>query len=257
VDELLNRTKSSALPSYSSKKELADDMSEFFMEKVKKIRDNLDKFQTRDGMLDDSPESATLLTTLQPTTPEEVRKIIMSSSSTTCALDPLPTCLTKDCIDILLPSITDIINRSMSESEVPASFKIAIIIPLLKKETLDPDIFKNYRPISNLAFLSKVLERVVAVRLNSHTEGHPNSEKMQSSYKKHHSTETALVKIQSDIFTSIDQQKCVALLLLDLSAASDTLDHFNLLHRPQHIIGIRDGAKLSINDNRRNYDFCF
>ena len=165
-----------------------------------------------------------------------------SSSSSSCSLDPIPTHLVKNCIDILLPSITHIINRSLSEAEVPASFKIAIIIPLLKKETLDPDILKNYRPIANLSFLSKILERVVAQRLNSHTDKHPGSEVMQSSYKPHHSTETALVRIQDDILTSIDKKQCVVLLLLDLSAAFDTVDHSILLARLNQRFGIKDKA---------------
>ena len=132
--------------------------------------------------------------------------------------------------------------RSLSEAEVPYCFKIALIIPLLKKETLDADIFKNYRPIANLAFLSKVLERIVASRLNAHTDGHPNSESKQSSYKKHHSTETALIKIQNDILNAIDQQKCVVLLLLDLSAAFDTVDHSILLNRLKYRFGISGKA---------------
>ena len=242
VDELLNKTKSSSLPSHSSKEDLANDMADFFMEKVRKIREDLDKIQTPGHSTADSSVSETYLTVLQPATQEEVKKTIMSSSSTTCILDPIPTNLLKQCLDVLLPSITAIINRSLLEAEVPACFKIAIIIPLLKKETLDPDIFKHYRPISNLAFLSKVLERIVSTRLCSHTDNHPNSERLQSSYKKFHSTETALVKIQSDALTSIDQQKCVVLLLLDLSAAFDTVDHAVLLDRLKTRFGIQDQA---------------
>ena len=73
-------------------------------------------------------------------------------------------------------------------------------------------------------------------------DGHPSSEIMQSSYKKHHSTETVLVKIQADIITSIDQQKCVVLLLLDLSTAFDTVDHPILLSHLQRRFGIDDQA---------------
>ena len=218
-------------------------MSNFFFEKVQKIRNDLEKIQSQnDSALGNSPDSETYLTVLQPATEEDIRKIIMSSSSTTCAMDPIPTSLTKDCLEVLLPAITTIINRSLSEAEVPDSFKLAIIIPLLKKETLDSDVFKNYRPISNLAFLSKILERIVSVRLNSHTDSHPRSEIFQSSYKKYHSTETALLRIQNDILTSIDSKNCVALLLLDLSAAFDTVDHAVLLDRLEHRFGIKGKA---------------
>ena len=122
----------------------------------------------------------------------------------------------------------------------------------MKKETLDPDVLKHYRQISNLPFLSKVLERIVAIRLDS--QSHPNSEKEQSAYKKFHSTETALLKIQNDILLSIDQQKCVLLLLLDLSAAFDTVDHSILLNRLEKRFGITGSALkwvLSYFENRR------
>ena len=227
-------------------------MSEFFTQKIEKIRKELELFQNKNSKVYAEKESSVFQSVLHPATEEEVRKIIMSSSTTTCALDPIPTQLLKENLDILLPVITKIINRSLSESKVPDSFKLAIILPLLKKDSLDPDVFKHYRPISNLPFLSKVLERVVAVRLDSHS--HPNSEGKQSAYKKHHSTETALLKIQNDILLKIDNQECVLLLLLDLSAAFDTVDHTILLERLQTRFGIT-GAALkwveSYFENRR------
>ena len=84
---------------------------------------------------------------IEPASNEQVKKIILSSPSSTSFLDPIPTPLLKECLDVLLPSITHIINRSLNEAEVPASFKMAIIIPLLKKETLDQNICTNY-PVS-------------------------------------------------------------------------------------------------------------
>ena len=258
VNELLNKTKTTSLPKHTSKTDLANEMSDYFSDKIKKIRNHLEIIQNNqsNNVLPDVEikESDTYLYVLQPASEEEVRKTIMSSSSTTCALDPLPTPLTKDCLDVLLPTITAIINRSLREADVPESFKLAIIIPLLKKQTLDPDILKNYRPISNLPFLSKILERVVASRLNSHTRDHPNSEKFQSAYKQYHSTESALLRIHNDILTSIDNQNCVALLLLDLSAAFDTVDHALLLQRLETRFGIKGQALkwvMSYFENRK------
>ena len=242
VNELLYRSKSSALPSATSNEALANDMSDFFVNKVQQIRQSLESLQTTGKCLPDDARSPILLSVIEPTTEAEVRKLIMSSPSSSCPLDPLPTPLLKQSLDVLLPSITAIINRSLSEAEVPDSFKMAIIIPLLKKETLDEDIFKNYRPISNLAFLSKILERVVSKRLEKHSENHPNTESMQSAYKHGHSTETALVKIHHDILQAIDNQNCVLLVLLDLSAAFDTVDHEILIHRLQNRFGITGKA---------------
>ena len=86
------------------------------------------------------------------------------------------------------------------------------------------------------------MERVVAQQLDQYTQSHPNQEVMQSAYRRFHSTETALVKIQNDILHAIDNHRCVFLILLDLSAAFDTVEHSILLQRLKHRFGITDKA---------------
>ena len=157
-------------------------------------------------------------------------------------MDPIPTWIIRDAKNELLPTITDIINASLRSSEVPTSMKSAVVTPLLKKATLDPEILKNYRPVSNLSFVSKVLERVVAQRLTSYMTDNNLHEYLQSAYKPGHSTETALVKVQNDILTSIDQHGIVILILLDLSAAFDTIDHDVLFSRMESTLGITGPA---------------
>jgi hypothetical protein len=103
---------------------------------------------------------------------------------------------------------------------------------------------KNYRPVSLLPFIAKCLEKVVCARIERHLHINLLHDPMQSAYRKGHSTETALLKVQSDILTALDQKKCVALLMLDLSAAFDTLEHSILLQRLDHTHGIRDSALL-------------
>ena len=93
-------------------------------------------------------------------TEAEIGNIIKISSVKSCELDPLPTWLLKECIAELVPLITDIGNMSLRESMIPKS--------LLKIISLDSDILKNYRPVSNLTFLSKVIEKVISGRLNEH-----------------------------------------------------------------------------------------
>ena len=101
---------------------------------------------------------------------------------------------------------------------------------------------KNYRPVSNLTFVSKILEKVVASRLDNHLQKNNLMDDVQSAYRQHHSTETALLKVQTDIMTSLDQGSVAALLMLDLSAAFDTIDHSILLSRFENTFGIRDRA---------------
>ena len=159
-----------------------------------------------------------------------------------CTLDPFPTWLLKKCVKKLLPAITNLINLSLKNSEVPTKFKKALVSPLLKKVSLDHELLNNYRPVSNLSFISKLLEKVVADRLRSHMDANGLNEIFQSAYKKKHSTETALIRVQNDILCALDSQNAVALILLDLSAAFDTIDHALLLHTLSSNIGVKGSA---------------
>ena len=126
----------------------------------------------------------------------------------------------------------------MREGVVPPAFKQALVTPLIKKKILCRNEFRNSRPISNLSFLSKILEKIVAKRLNAHIEEQLLSNHVQSAYKRFHSTETALLKIHNDIICNMDNCKVTALTLLDLSAAFDTIDHSTLLERLHGHFGI-------------------
>ena len=119
---------------------------------------------------------------------------------------------------------------SLSEGSFPSTFKHALVKPLLKKHNLPQDELSSYRPISNLNFVSKVLERIIHARISSHLESFPSITPFQSAYRQFHSTETALLHIQNDLL-AINKQQVSALVLLDLSAAFDTIDHKILLSR--------------------------
>ena len=117
----------------------------------------------------------------------------------------------------------------MSTGIVPTTMKSALVTPYLKKPSLDKDVMNNFRPISKLSFISKLTERVVLRRLIDHVSSGNLHEPFQSAYKPNHSTETALTRIQNDILMALDSKRGVVLVLLDLSAAFDTLDHTLLL----------------------------
>ena len=120
--------------------------------------------------------------------------------------------------------------------------KQVLVAPLLKKDDLDPKVLKNYRPVSNLSFLSKVLERVVAARLTNYMTINQLHEHIQSAYRPCHSIETALVRVQNDILRTLDQGGATILVLLDLSAAFDTIDHSILLPRLESVLGVKGSA---------------
>ena len=166
---------------------------------------------------------------------DEIKKLILSSSSKSCDLDPIPTSVLKNCLDI---SITDIINISMETSTFPHNFKKAHVRPLLKKTSLPKNELKNYRPVSNLSLISKILEKIIANRLQAHIKNNHLSNPLQSAYRKHHSTESAPLKVHNDIIISMDKGEVTALTLLALSAAFDTIDHATLTDRLSDWYGI-------------------
>uniref|UniRef100_A0AAR2K8P7 Reverse transcriptase domain-containing protein n=1 Tax=Pygocentrus nattereri TaxID=42514 RepID=A0AAR2K8P7_PYGNA len=184
------------------------------------------------------------LETFYPLPQLELEKIISSANCTTCTLDAIPSKLLKEILPAIINPILTIVNSSLSLGHVPKAFKLAVIKPLIKKPNLDVTVLSNYRPVSNLPFISKILEKAVAQQLSSYLHKNHIYEKFQSGFRPHHSTETALVKITNDLFLASDQG-CVSLLvLLDLSAAFDTIDHNILLERLENMVGVT-GTALS------------
>ena len=164
--------------------------------------------------------------------------MIKRSPITSCKLDPLPSSVFTNCIPELLPVLTKIINLSLSTGHFPQLFKEACVLPLLKKPNLDPETLANYRPISNLRFVSKLIERSVSTQLQEYLCENNRHSTSQSAYGPFHSTETALLRVQNDILLALDQRKEAVLVLLDFSAAFDTIDHDHLCHRLTSRYGI-------------------
>ena len=124
----------------------------------------------------------------------------------------------------------------------PDALKFAHITPLIKKQSADPDVLSNYRPIANLKFLAKTIERAVAAQVRSHMATHSLTTKLQSAYRKGRSVETALLRFYSDLLLAADNGEESILVLLDYSAAFDTIDHNVMLNRLEQNYGITDLA---------------
>ena len=136
---------------------------DYFTEKIQKIRDGFDIVGNR-GF--EEPKTAVQhMTSLEPATEDEILAIIPKAPSKSCELDPVPSSLLKKSASEIVPIITKIVNSSLQNGVFPEALKVAHVRPLLKKQNLDRNIFKNYRPVSNLTFLSKTIERVVLARL--------------------------------------------------------------------------------------------
>ena len=166
---------------------------------------------------------------ISPTSEDGLSGILKQIAAKSCFLDPVPASRLRYCIDDSLA----IIKRSrkpLIQFNFNAKYhEECSIVSSAEKTVIDFKIFYNFRTVSNLKFLSKVIEKVAAMRLTDYLCDNDLNESLQYAYKKHHSCETALLRVQNDILKSIDNKQCVFLLLLDLSAAFDT-NHKILLH---------------------------
>jgi len=200
----------------------------YFVDKIAAVRASTDG--ASDPTIRLSPE-VTELNVLRSVDLEEVISLILSLPNKQCRSDPLPTWLLKECTAELAPFICRLFNVSLRSGRVPQSFKSAYITPLLKKVDLDNTDTKNYRPISSLSVISKMLERVILRKLLEYLKVSSLFPIVQSTYRKCHSMETAMARVLLDILMALDRGDVAALALLDLSAAFDTVDHHILLRR--------------------------
>ncbi|KAK3545760.1 hypothetical protein QTP70_011835 [Hemibagrus guttatus] len=181
----------------------AEDFATFYTEKIERICQTFTSAPTSSSS--HSQHSTTpSLTQLSTVEAEEVLQIIRSCNPTTCLLDPIPSAKLQTISPDLLPFITTVINGSLTSGHVPTFFKKARVIPILKKPTLNPSDISIYR-LNNLH--------------------DPN----QSGFKASHSTETALLAATEKLHAARSAKLSSVLVLLDLSAASDTVNHKTLL----------------------------
>ena len=122
---------------------------------------------------------------------DQLKRFIMDAKTTDCCLDPFPTKLIKQFIDILLPVILKVVNLSLSTGHFPSNWKEALIIPLLKKYGLEL-VNKSYRPVSNLQFVSKITEKAALSGFKLHLNENKLLPGYQSAYREDYSTEMAL-----------------------------------------------------------------
>ena len=180
----------------------------------------------------------------EPTSVENIKKLISQSNNKTCNLDVTPTGIIKSFSDPLAPAITIIVNKSLETGTVPSSFKNGIVIPCLKKPTLDNSDKHSFRPVTNLVNVSKLLEKVISKQLVTHLNDNNLLPSSQSAYRKNFSTETSLLSLTNKVLQNLDKGRCTLLVTLDISAAFDTVDHQTLLKRYSQYFGL-SGTVLS------------
>jgi len=213
----------------------ASTLHRFFDDKVAGVR------ASTDGA--DSPTFTTVpvgceLRLFTPVSSADAVELVKKLPDKQCTSDPLPTWLLKQSVEVLAPFLCRLFNWSLQSGTVPSTFKFAYITPLLKQADLDPADAKSYRPISNLSVISKLLERLVSKQLLRYLKDHDLLPDLQSAYRGHHSTETAVLKVLSDILSALDTGNIEMLTLLNLSAAFDSVDHNTLLQRLRKSYGL-------------------
>uniref|UniRef100_A0A3B3DTS3 Reverse transcriptase domain-containing protein n=3 Tax=Oryzias melastigma TaxID=30732 RepID=A0A3B3DTS3_ORYME len=237
VDRLTKPPVSVAPELYSTK--ACNDFAKFFRDKIKNIRQTIVSPTTSSGYEPYPLEtSINPMAQFQPINSKELQDILCQLNSSSCCLDILPTSFFKKVSKILEPALLQIVNLSLTSGVFPEPLKTAVIKPLLKKDSLDKTQMNNYRPISNLPFLSKIIEKAVFHQLNEFLINNNCYDVFQSGFRQNHSTETALTKVTNDIRLNTDSGNMSVLVLLDLSAAFDTVDHAILLRRLENWVGL-------------------
>ena len=239
---LVDNTSEIILPDHASDDDLAERFSIFFTQKVKNIHQSfVPSTIEEEGQVRFFPGMP--LTHFKPVTVSDIKEIIEEHGIKCSLADHLNQQLYKENLDIFLPLWTKLVNASLEEGSMDG-LKMAYVKPLIKGGGLDQNELKNYRPVSNLPFLSKIIERVVLKQLNDHLKNNNLVIDNQSGYKKGHSTETLLIKITNDLLIASDKNTASVLLLLDLSAAFDTVNIDKLLNILFAEIGISGKALL-------------
>jgi hypothetical protein len=187
------------LPEHNSLQQLADDFIAFFADKPTKLRAELDSRLSGANDEEDVAEMAVpnkiFLIEFPQVSHSDVIEMVKLCPTKSCSLDPIPTSLLKTVIDVLAVPIASLYNFSVSTGVFPSKLKIGLISPVIKKPNLCPRPFNNFRPITNVAFSSKCLERLAYFTLVHHLSSNNLFVSVQSAYRANHSTETLLLSV--------------------------------------------------------------
>jgi len=233
VNELLHSRSTDKTRTDDENKQLCSTFADFFISKIVQLKSQISAKLASFSHIPPFPDPPTPntglpLNYLPPVTHAEVYKILTSVPPKSSSADLIPPSLIKSCPGVFSEIISVLANLSFSEGCFPTLFKKAVVTLLLKKPCLDNSAPSSYRPISNLNFISKILERLFLIRIQPHIFSSPNFNQHQSAYRRNYSTETALLSTTNSFFQSSDSTdtgKSTLLISLDLSAAFDTIDH--------------------------------
>jgi hypothetical protein len=213
--------------------QLSTSFCQFFCDKIVRIQKTIaDEFGSLSISRSRTPTREYVgprFETLQRVSTTDVVKLVGKMPNKSSPRDFLPTSLLRSCIDIFALVIAHLANLSFASGQFPSIYRTAQVLPLLKKQGLDQSNLVNYRPISNLSTISKIIERLALSQLRPHLLALKNFNPLQSGYRPAYSTETALLRNLDSCYSAMDNKRQTALISLDILAAFDTINHRVLL----------------------------
>ena len=252
VNNLSGEKTETKLPTiFKDDTELANAFVEFFHNKVTQIRRAIEEELTNNDENSSTPSSfpenftGPCMDSFKALNEEELTVIFGAMKKKRCSLDPIPSDTLSKCFYSMKPYILQIINKSLASGIFPTELKHSVIQPIIKNVDGDVNDLKNYRPVSNICFLSKLIEKCILIQLVSHFQQNNLMSNHQSGYKTLHSCETAMLLMVNDIQSFVEQRKVAAVLMLDLSAAFDTINHKILFDKLAGLYGIH-GAVMDL-----------
>ena len=235
------------LPTHTDDLTLANDFANFFLEKIKTIRRDIENDPDVNEQM-----RCSLHTTYRGTgfsnfvhlSSKDVSEVITKMPCKMNCFDPIAMSYMKDNLPHFIAPLKHIVNLSLQSGIFPEELKHGSVCPICKSVNSDVELHGNYRPVTTLPFLSKLLEKAASLQITSYLENENLIPQYQSAYLKSHSCETALFKLTNDVQQMLSENKMIILIKLDLSAAFDTVDHGVLLNLLQNKFGI-SGTALS------------
>ena len=223
VNTLSNRHPPKTLPTIYPSADLPNIYIRHFTNKVEKLRANIASEHVTSTLV--TGTTAATFSSFEKVSQLTVKECILISAPKSCELDPIPYKLLIECLDSIIHSLTDLFSSSLASGIFPQCFKSARVTPILKKRCLDHNDLNNYRPVSNLCVIAKILEKLVLSKVSFYLNSHNLYNTCQSACHPGHSTETDHLKVVDDLFLSLSKGNISVLALLDFSPAFDTIYH--------------------------------
>ena len=247
INHLLNKNKEKLLPDYCSKLQLADDFEFYFKNKIdklsKEIKSNGNYSNYNSTIVPKKVDAESItFSKFELVSSEELKVVFKSIKNKYSSVDDTPTILFQPILNSSLKFILEIVNQSLKEGIFPQALKTSHVLPIAKKGASDYNLLSVYRPVSNIPFMSKVIEKCGLTQLYHHLQSFNLLISKQSAYRANHSCETALLKVYDDILTTLDTDTSIILVLLDFSSAFDTIDHDLMLIKLKNDFGMQDTA---------------